>query len=220
VYFDAVGTLLFPDPPAPAVYAEVARQQGLALSTAEVRARFVAAYRAEEEADAGAGWVTSEGRERDRWRSIVTEALAGVSDPHACYEFLYSYFAKPGAWRLAPDAEATLTALHERGLLLGLGSNYDERLWPVLDGFPQLALLLAHVVISAAIGCRKPGAAFFARTVENAGCEACEVLFVGDDRGNDYEGATAAGLPALLLDPAGRYLDVPHRIVRLSELVE
>jgi putative hydrolase of the HAD superfamily len=46
------------------------------------------------------------------------------------------------------------------------------------------------------------------------------VLFVGDDLGNDYEGATAAGLPALLLDPQGRYPHVPHRIASLAELVE
>lgn len=220
VYFDAVGTLLFPEPSAPAVYAEVARRHGLTLSVAEVRTRFVAAYQIEEEADIAAGWVTSEAREHARWRRIVTTTLAGVSDPEACYQILYDHFAKPDAWRLAPDAHSTLAALHGRGLLLGLGSNYDERLRPVLAGFPELAPLVDRVVISAAMGSRKPGAAFFAHCVRQAGCAAREVLFVGDDLANDYAGATGAGLPALLLDPEGRHPEVAGRIAKLGELVE
>lgn len=220
VFFDAVGTLLFPDPGAPTIYAETARRHGLSLSPAEVRERFVAAYRREEEADAAAGWVTSERRERDRWRIIVTETLAGVSDPDACYRHLFDHFARPAAWKLAPDAPAVLAALSARGLLLGLGSNYDERLWPVLAGFPELDPLKGRVLISAAVGVRKPGAGFFLEAARAAGCAASEVLFVGDDLGNDYEGATAAGMPAVLLDPHDRHPAVPHRVTALAELVD
>jgi putative hydrolase of the HAD superfamily len=218
VFFDAVGTLLLPDPPAPAAYAEVAARHGLALTAAEVRARFLAAYRAEEEADRAAGWVTSEARERGRWRRIVTTTLAGASDPEACYRLLFDHFARPSAWRLAPGAAEALAALEGRGLAPGLGSNYDDRLWPVLAGFPELNFARRRVLISADVGVRKPGAEFFRRCAAAAECELREVLFVGDDPGNDYEGASAAGMPALLLDPAGRYPEVPHRIASLAEL--
>jgi putative hydrolase of the HAD superfamily len=141
VFFDAVGTLLFPEPSAPVIYAEVAIRHGLALSPSEVRERFITAYRHEEDADAATGWATSEQRERNRWYRIVTDTLAGVSDPDACYRYLFDHFAQPTAWTLAPDAHEVLTALHGRGLALGLGSNYDERLWSVLAGFPELAPL-------------------------------------------------------------------------------
>ena len=217
-FFDAVGTLLLPDPPALAVYAEVAARHGLRLAPAEVRTRFLAAYRAEEEADAAAGWATSELRERERWRRIVATTLAGVSDPESCYRFLFDHFARPSAWRLAPGAAEALAALDARGLLLGLGSNYDDRLWPVLAGFPELGFARERVLISADVGVRKPGAEFFRRAAEAAGCAPGEVLFVGDDLANDYEGATAAGMPAILLDPLGRHPDVPHRIASLAEL--
>jgi putative hydrolase of the HAD superfamily len=219
VFFDAVGTLLFPEPSAPVIYAETARRYGLTLSPVDVRDRFVAAYRAEEAADAAAEWATSEDRERDRWRRIVTDTLAGVADPEACYRHLFDHFARPAAWRVAPDAADLLTTLHRRGLLLGLGSNYDERLWPVLTGFPELAPLRELVLISATVGVRKPGTGFFREVARAAGCDVSEVLFVGDDIGNDYEGATAAGLPAVLLDPHGRHPDVPHRVTRLAELL-
>ena len=219
VVFDAVGTLLFPDPGAPAIYAETARRHGLPLSPAAVRERFVAAYRREEEADAASGWATSEGRERDRWYRIVTQTLAGGSDPDACYRHLFDHFARPTAWKLAPDAPAVLGALHGRGLLLGLGSNYDDRLWPVLAGFPELDVLKGRVLISSVVGVRKPGAGFFLEAARAAGCAVSEVLFVGDDLGNDYEGATTAGMPAVLLDPHGRYPEVPHRITALAQLL-
>ncbi len=219
VFFDVVGTLLLPDPPAPVVYAEVAARQGLILTPAEVRSRFLAAYHAEEEIDRAAGWITSEARERERWRRIVGVTLAGVADPEACYRFLFDHYAKPLAWKLAPDAAETLCTLEGRGLLLGIGSNYDERLWPVLAGFPALNFAHPRVLISAEVGVRKPGAAFFHRAAESAACECAEVLFIGDDLANDYQGATGAAMPALLLDPAGRHAEVPHRIVSLADVI-
>lgn len=219
VFFDAVGTLLFPDPPAPAMYAAVARRHGLTLSPADVRERFIASYRAEEAADSEADWVTSEERERERWHRIVVETLAGVSDPEACYEHLFAHFATPEAWKLAPDAVDVFAALLGRGLVLGLGSNYDDRLWSVLAGFPELEPLRDRVLISSAVGVRKPGLGFFRAVAQAAACDVSGVLFVGDDLGNDYRGATAAGMPAVLLDPHGRHAEVTERILRLADLI-
>src|SRR5207253_3715625 len=56
VVFDAVGTLITPDPPAPAVYAEVGRKFGSRLGVEVIAARFRAAFRAGEETDRAAGW--------------------------------------------------------------------------------------------------------------------------------------------------------------------
>ncbi|MBP3954330.1 HAD family hydrolase [Gemmata sp. G18] len=219
IFFDAVGTLLFPEPSAPAVYADTARRYGLQLAPGEVRSRFVAAYRVEEAADVATSWATSEARERERWHRIVTQTLTGVSDPEACYRDLFDHFALPAAWRVAPDAAEVLTALQSRGLMLGMGSNYDARLWPVLGGFPELAARLDHVVISAAVGVRKPGGGFFREVTRVANCALNEVLFVGDDLENDYTGATAAGMHAVLLDPRADHAHIPHRITDLGELL-
>ena len=220
MFFDAVGTVLFPEPDALAVYAEVARRRGLMLSDAAIRDRFIEAYRREEAADRAAGWVTSEARERDRWHAIVTATLRGVDDVEACFTELYDHFAHPSAWALADDLVPVLDALTRRGLVLGIGSNYDARLWPVLDGFPELKPLWEHVVISSDVRFRKPGTGFFAAVVKRAGCEPEEVLFVGDDLDNDYIGATAAGLRAVLLDRSDRYRHIENRIRRHAELLE
>lgn len=219
VFFDAVGTLLFPDPVAAVAYAEVARRYGLVVQPEELLPRFVAAFRAEEEADRRAGWATDERREEARWRRIVADSLPGVADPDACFRELFDHFARPGGWRVNPDAVALILRLRERGLTLGIASNFDARLWSVLAGFPELASLRDRVVVSAAVGHRKPSPLFFAEVVRVAGLDPSEVLLVGDDRGNDYEGASAAGLAAVLLDPRDRHPDVPHRVRSLADLL-
>ncbi|MBX9579502.1 MAG: HAD family hydrolase [Gemmataceae bacterium] len=219
VFFDAVGTLTHPDPGAVAVYAAAARRRGIDLSPDLIRSRFWAAYRAEEEADRAAGWVTSEAREEARWRRIVAESLPEVSADPSLFPELFGHFARPEAWRVDPDAAGVFAELRTRGKTLGVGSNYDARLLGVAAGHPPLDPAALSYVVSAAVGWRKPGRGFFDAVVREAGCDPGEILFVGDDLDNDYHGATAAGLRAVLLDPRGRHPDIPDRIRGLADLV-
>src|SRR5262249_4228949 len=163
------GTLLFPEPSAPVVYAAAARRQGLHLPNDQLLERFLAAYRAQEAADRAAGWVTSEARERERWACVVGGTLRGVPDPEACFKELFPHFAEPSAWRVNRDAAAVFAHLRERGITLGIGSNYDARLLRVLAGHPDLAPLWERVVVSAAFGHRKPSAEFFRAVARSAG---------------------------------------------------
>jgi putative hydrolase of the HAD superfamily len=217
VFFDVVGTVLFPDPSASTIYSEIARRSGLNISEEEIRKKFVEAFNFQETIDRSAGWITSEERERERWRSIVVATVHGVADPEACFIQLFDHFAKPGSWRLAQDFKQVSEGLAERGMLVGLGSNYDCRLLSVLDGFPALAPLRERTVISSVVGYRKPAVDFFRTVIAQAACDPHEVLFVGDDLENDYLGAIAAGLEARLLDVHNRH-NTPMRIQRLSEL--
>ena len=117
------------------------------------------------------------------------------------------------------DAAGLFDELAGRGLVLGLASNYDSRLRSVLAGRPELERLRGCVVISSEVGARKPGAAFFTRLADLAGCQPREIVLVGDDLGNDYRGAGAAGMRAVLFDPRGRYLHVQNRVASLGELL-
>ncbi len=215
--FDAVGTVIHPAVSAPQVYAEIAYYFGMTVEPSAVLERFIAAYRVEEAADERAGWVTDEDREVGRWRAIVAATLPGA--PAGVFEELFAHFARPEAWAVPPDAAATFAVLEARGLRLGLGSNYDERLLSVVAGRPELAPLAGCVVVSSRVGVRKPGRAFFDRVCVELGCEPGEVVFVGDDYENDYLGATAAGMTAVLLVPQWQRPDVKQRIGTLGRLV-
>ena len=67
---------------------------------------------------------------------------------------------------------AVLDQLLTRGIRVGIGSNYDARLRSVLDGFPELAPLRERVVISAAVGYRKPALEFFREVSARRGLRA------------------------------------------------
>src|SRR5262249_7238665 len=160
----------------------------------------------QEALDQSAGWRTSEERERRRWQAIVGEVLDDVCDADRCFQELFTHFGHPGAWHCDPEAAEVLTELDRRGYVLGLASNYDARLHPVVAGFPELRPL-RPVVISSEAGWRKPSPQFFGALCALAGLPPAEILHVGDDRVNDYEGALAAGLRALLVgDGNGRSL--------------
>lgn len=97
------------------------------------------------------------------------------------------------------DAEPALRSLRSRELKLIVVSNWDISLPSVLENC-GIAPLVDASLSSAEAGSRKPEPAIFAAALELAGCEAAEALHVGDTPEEDRDGATAAGIRALLLD--------------------
>jgi putative hydrolase of the HAD superfamily len=217
IVFDAVGTLLHPEPAAPFVYAEVGKRFGSRLTAPEIVPRFAAAFREEESLDYRHNLETSEAREAERWRRIVRSVLDDVSDSEACFRALFQHFIRPEAWSLAPDTAAILEALSTRNFVLGMASNYDRRLRFVVESSESLRAI-SHLIISSEIGWRKPAAEFFRAVCRTLHYPPQQVLFVGDDRVNDYEGARSAGLPAVLFDPQGREKEM-RTITSLKELL-
>src|SRR5438105_1706540 len=186
IFFDAVGTLIHPEPPAPAVYAEVGRRHGSRLTPAEVTQRFAAAFAREEALDLAQGLQTNEKRELQRWQRIVAEVLDDVANPAACFAELYHHFSRATSWRCEPEVAGVLEELAARGHLLGVASNYDHRLRPVVKGLAPLQPL-RELVISSSVGWRKPAPQFFIALTSHTGLPADRILLVGDDRVNDYE---------------------------------
>src|SRR5262249_55716885 len=155
IFFDAVGTLIYPEPSAPHMYAQVGRRHGSQRNQSTIVARFHKAFEREEEIDRAAQWRTSEAREVERWRAIVATVLDDVKDAESCFGELFAHFSRPEAWRANPDAAATLRVLSRRGYRLGIASNFDHRLRRVLAGHPGLGLA-EHIVVSSEVGWRKP----------------------------------------------------------------
>jgi putative hydrolase of the HAD superfamily len=219
VFFDAVGTLMHPEPPPGDAYAAAGQRYGSRLDRAAVRERFAAAFRAQEQWDLGHGLRTSEERELERWRGIVATVLDDVTDPESCFRELHAHFAQPGAWRCEAGTAETILALRQAGYRVGLASNFDRRLHGLVEALPALAGV-EDVVISSEVGWKKPSPHFFARLVELTGLTPGQILIVGDDLDNDVAGARAAGMAALLFDPQYRF-DFPwhQSIGDLRELI-
>jgi putative hydrolase of the HAD superfamily len=219
VFFDAVGTLITPDPSAPATYHDIGRRFGSRRELAEIRPTFLQAFTRQEEYDAARDLRTDEAREVERWRRIVAEVLPDLADIEGCFQALYEHFARPSAWRCDPHAGELLRELQRRGCLVGVASNFDHRLRSVVAGLPDLEPV-RHLVISSEVGWKKPARRFFEALVAGSGYEPHQILLVGDDPDNDFHGAIRAGLHAWLLDPRGRSSLPPEsKLTSLREML-
>jgi putative hydrolase of the HAD superfamily len=225
ILFDAVGTLIYPDPPVAEVYYTAARHFGSQLSVEEVARRFRLALASEHSADASGGETlsrppTCESFERNRWRRIVGQVIDDV-DPAAgdsVFQQLWMHFADPRHWRLFGDVEPALADLANRGYRLGIASNFDGRLKQIIRRHPELRLC-QDVFVSSEVGFIKPDPRFFSAVICQLGVAADQVLLVGDDEVNDALGGRAAGWQAVQLD-RGCPVPVAKVISTLRSLAE
>jgi putative hydrolase of the HAD superfamily len=127
-------------------------------------------------------------------------------------------------FRAFPDAVPALTAARARGLRVVVVSNWDVSLHGVLAEL-GLAALLHGAVTSAEVGARKPSPEIFQRALALAGgVSPAQALHVGDDPREDWQGARAAGIEAVLLarsgsasTPAGPAIADLHALAELLE---
>jgi putative hydrolase of the HAD superfamily len=192
VTFDVGGTLIEVWPSVGHVYAEVAARNGIkGLSAALLNQRFAVAWRS----------ANQFGYSRADWAALVDATFLGLTDRPPSQNFfpeLYECFSTPGAWHIFDDVIPALQALTERGLKLGVVSNWDERLRPLLERL-RLADYFETILVSSEVGSAKPAAAIFQHAARGLGLPSEAVLHVGDDLTMDMQGARAAGLQALLL---------------------
>jgi putative hydrolase of the HAD superfamily len=81
-----------------------------------------------------------------------------------------------------------------------------------------VARYFSQVVTSVELGIRKPHPAIFRHTLEQLRIPARDALYIGDTYVDDYQGAAAAGIRCILIDPRGQHLDTPDRIDTLFAL--
>jgi putative hydrolase of the HAD superfamily len=213
IAFDAVGTLIFPDPPVAAVYASVGCRYGSRLLEPEIAVRFPIAL---EHADSDP--PISEQGERDFWHRVIAEVLDDVIDLDACSDELFGYFERPDVWQCYDDVEQCLSNLRTSGYRIVIASNFDRRLRTVRQGMRELDAI-HDLVISSEIGSRKPSPGFYDLLLQRAGCLPGELLMVGDHFENDVLAARRAGIGAVHLD-RGKRTTVPLTISSLASLME
>jgi HAD superfamily hydrolase (TIGR01509 family) len=123
----------------------------------------------------------------------------------------------------APGALATLQALQQRGLTLGVISNARHGAY-IPWALERLGLLpfFSAVVVSADVRLRKPRPEIYWQALAGLGIPPAEAAFVGDYYAHDMAGARAAGLRSIWLIPPGKAHDdlpVDHIIASLPDLI-
>jgi len=205
IFFDAAGTLFEAREPVGRTYARIAREYGLDAPEAAVIEGFRRAFAAAPVIAFGRGHRAGELRalERGWWRAVVADSFAGLGvfpNLDRCFEALFAYFADPAHWKADPSAVATLAGLKQAGFELGVISNFDFRLYGLLDGL-GLRAYFDSITISSEAGYAKPRREIFDTALARHRTSAAEAMHVGDSLHHDFEPARALGFFAVLLDP-------------------
>lgn len=118
------------------------------------------------------------------------------------------------------DVVPALTDLKAQGLILGLISNVDRDITPLLNEL-GLASLLQVVVTSQNAGFNKPQPGIFQEALRRAGVRASEAIYVGDQYQIDVVGANQVGMKGVLLDRDDYFEDITDcpRLQSLTQVV-
>jgi putative hydrolase of the HAD superfamily len=213
VYFDAAGTLFHTREPAGLSYAKIARRFGVQADERLVIDSFRRAFAAAPGLAFGPGHQAPLLRqlEREWWHRLVRSTFAGLGDfPDfdAYFDALFAFFADPANWTCDRDAPVLLAALRESGLEVGLISNFDYRIYAILDAL-GLRRHFDSITISSEAGYAKPAPEIFRIALERHSVGADEALHVGDSEALDVAGAHAAGVAAVLVEPEAPGPDAP-----------
>jgi putative hydrolase of the HAD superfamily len=223
VFFDAAGTLFGAREPVGHTYARIARRHGVDATDEAVSAGFHRAFSQSGGLAFGPGHPAGELRAMERrwWHALVERSFEGMGrfdNFEAFFTELFGYFADPAHWHAMPEAEAALSRLIKRGLRLGVISNFDYRLYRILDGL-GLRKYFQTVTISSEAGYAKPRREIFEVALALHGAAPAEAMHVGDSPDMDFEAASDAGLAAVLLDAGmGLRTEIAGRVARTGSL--
>ena len=223
VFFDAGETLLTPKGTWSGLSTDILRARGHDVTIDQLRdawrhggQHFLNA------ADEGFMFSASAEDSHHFWTTLYHDMLEhlGIDDEEAP-EILYATFSNPANYTLFDDAIPTVTALKERGLTVGVISNFESWLADLLHHL-QIDGLFDVIAISGDLQLEKPDPRIFKWAMEEAEVDAPSSLHVGDSPNFDAQPAHDLGMTGVLLDRHGRWadLDAPYPVVAtLTELL-
>jgi putative hydrolase of the HAD superfamily len=205
IFLDAVGTIIGVKDGVGEIYSKFAQKYGVECNSAQVNAAFYQEFKtADPCVFPGATSTEIPEQEYQWWRSINQRTftrLGKIVDFSNFEEFfaeLYAYFATAAAWEVYPDTLVVLDRWQKQGFTLGIISNFDTRLYSVLDAL-DLRKYFSSVTISTEAGAAKPSATIFQQALRHNNCSASNAWHIGDSEPEDYQGSTAVGMNAWLL---------------------
>ncbi len=212
VFFDLAGTLIRVRGGLGAQYALIAREFGVSADPEAIDRAFGHAFASVGDmvfARPDAAEVAS--LEKEFWKEVVRRVLAetaalsrfagGGFDRY--FDRLFNYFATAAGWDVYADVVPALEGLKREGRVVGLITNFDFRVFKLIEAL-GLSHLIDSVTVPGLAAAAKPDPAIFHYALARHRLHPAEAVHVGDSVADDVEGARAAGLKGVLLDRQSR----------------
>ncbi|MBR8833035.1 MAG: HAD family hydrolase [Stigonema ocellatum SAG 48.90 = DSM 106950] len=206
IFLDAVGTLFGVKGSVGEVYSQIAQEFGVEISAETLNKTFIQSFKAAPPPifpDVDPQDIPQ--REFDWWLRIALNTFeqAGVlqqfSDFSIFFSEVYIHFGTAEPWFVYPDVQPALINWRRMGIELGLLSNFDSRIYSVLQSL-ELRDFFESVTISTQAGAAKPDPKIFAVALEKHNCPPETAWHIGDSIKEDYQGAKAAGLRGIWIN--------------------
>ncbi|MBU4556006.1 MAG: HAD-IA family hydrolase [Actinobacteria bacterium] len=206
VFFDVGNTLLYPYPSVSEVCRQVLARAGHTrdLESIDALMPLVDAYYEDRYREDDTFW-TDEGETSGVWvgmYSLLARQLGIHEDAESLARSVYDEFGRADRWAAYADVRPAFLRVRERGMRVGIISNWDRRLESLLSNL-GLGDLIDTVISSAAVGLRKPDPRIFEMACDRLGVAPAQAVHVGDHHYADILGATSVGMRAVLIDRHG-----------------
>lgn len=115
-----------------------------------------------------------------------------------CHE-LYDIYVAPEHYQLFEDVKECMEMLAQRGLRLGIVSNFAPTLKAILED-KGILHYFDPVIVSTEAGLEKPDPAIFKLALTLSGLEAKDILYIGDHDLNDIWAPNQVGIDAVKIN--------------------
>jgi putative hydrolase of the HAD superfamily len=206
IFLDAVGTLFGVKGSVGEVYSQIAQEFGVEVSSDTINQHFFPCFQVSPPPTfPGVDQQDILQCEFDWWRNISYQTFekAGViaqfSDFSAFFSELYIHFGTAEPWFVYPDVVTSLKKWQKMGIELGIISNFDSRIYTVLQSL-ELRDFFQSITISTQAGVAKPEPKIFAIALEKHHCPPAAAWHIGDSIKEDYQAANTAGLRGIWIN--------------------
>jgi putative hydrolase of the HAD superfamily len=205
VFLDAVGTLFGVKGSVGEVYSAIAHRFGVLASAKELDVAFAEVFQATPSPtfpDVPPQDIPK--KEWEWWRNVTKRTFQQVGVANKFLDFdvffnrLYNHFATAHPWEVYPDVVPCLQRWRDRDVKLGIISNFDSRLYQVLNAL-DLKPYFSSITLSSEVGVAKPDPKIFESAIAQYEVTPEQTWHIGDSRKDDYEAAKAVGMQGFLL---------------------
>lgn len=206
IFLDAVGTIFGVKGSVGEVYSQIAAEFGVTVTPEILNREFHKSFAA---APApiflNCDVEVIPDKEFNWWYDVVLNTFQGAGVWREFRDFsdffgeLYVHFGTADPWFVYPDVSLALVNWLRLGVELGVVSNFDSRIYSVLQSL-GLRDYFKSITVSTQARMAKPDPEIFHLALKNHNCSPESAWHIGDSIVDDYYGARRAGLRGIWIN--------------------